>query len=272
MTNATDILQSRRRPHELEVRDLRIETRPASSGETSPLKQVSLTVARGEVVALVGMSGAGKSLTALAVMGLLPTNLHIASGIVTYDGIDLVTDVAQVRGARLAMLFQEPGTSLPPSFVVTSSLVDALRRHRGFARRSARREAIAWLERVGIERASHRADDYPHQFSGGELQRIGLALALCGEPELLLADEPTSALDAAVADQVLDVLFDLRRENDLGLLFVTHDLGLVEATADRMVVVDDGATVEDGPTSALMTRPHHAATRRLLDARSEIGS
>ncbi|MDX2193587.1 MAG: ABC transporter ATP-binding protein [Gemmatimonadales bacterium] len=243
---------------------------PARDGEARAVEDVSFTIAPGEFVALVGESGGGKSLTALALLGLLPPPARIAAGHVRLEGRDLVTlesaALRAVRGRRVAMTFQEPLASLTPVLPVGAQVREVLEAHRLARGAEARARAVALLDEVGIPDPAQRYDAFPHQLSGGLRQRVLLALALAAEPALLVADEPTTALDVTVQAQVLALLQRLRRDRGLGVLFVTHDLGLVAEQADRVLVMYAGRIVEAGPTAALFARPAHPYTRALLAA------
>ena len=232
---------------------------------------VSLTIAAGETVALVGESGAGKSMLALAVMGLLPDGIRIAHGTITLDGDELTgaTPMAmrEKRGGQMAMVFQDPLSSLHPSFRVGDQIAETLRTHGTCATKSdARTRAVELLGMVGVPQPNVRARDYPHRLSGGMRQRVMIAMAIANDPRLLIADEATTALDVTVQAQVLDVLRDAQQRTGAALLVVTHDLGVVAGIADRVVVLYAGRVVEEGPAAELLTRPLHPYTTALLRA------
>ncbi len=224
---------------------------------------VSLTVERGETVGLVGESGSGKSVTARSIMGLVESPGSIESGSVRLDGEELVGTGPAGRDDA-AMVFQDPEGSLNPVYTVGNQLREALRIHQGLRGRRARAEAVELLESVGIPDAERRVDEYPHEFSGGMQQRAVIALALACDPDLLIADEPTTALDVTIQAQILDLLDGLQHEQDLGILFITHDMGVIEETADRVNVMYAGEIVERAPVDTLFASPAHPYTRGLL--------
>jgi len=235
------------------------------------LDGVSLTIAAGETVALVGESGAGKSMLALAVMGLLPDGIRIARGSVTLDGDELVgatpAAIRKKRGGQMAMVFQDPLSSLHPSFRVGDQIAETLRTHGTCATKAdARARAVELLGMVGVPQPEARVRDYPHQLSGGMRQRVMIAMAIANDPHLLIADEATTALDVTVQAQVLDVLRDAQRRTGASLLVVTHDLGVVAGIADRVIVLYAGRVVEEGPAAELLTAPVHPYTAALLRA------
>ncbi|MEU4703888.1 ABC transporter ATP-binding protein [Nonomuraea dietziae] len=247
----------------LDVKDLRV-----SFGETRAVDGLSFSLERGRVLGLVGESGCGKSVTSLAVMGLL--NGATTSGEIWFDGRELLGSdrraVRRLRGDRLAMIFQDPLSSLNPYYPVGFQIAEAYRAHRRTSRKQARAIVVRMLDRVGIPEAERRARDYPHQFSGGMRQRVMIAMALCLEPELIIADEPTTALDVTVQAQILALLDTLRAEYGTAVLLITHDLGVVAGTADEVVVMYGGRAVERGEVHALFEDPREPYTRRLLAA------
>ena len=235
------------------------------------LTDVSFSVKPGEIVGIVGESGCGKSTLSSALLGLMAANGEISGGRIALRGRDLRglrdSDLAVLRGREIGMIFQDPLTSLNPTFTVGTQLVDAQRAHAargGRDRRAMRRRAIEMLERVGIADAPKRIDDYPHQFSGGMRQRILIAMALLLEPALLIADEATSALDVTLEAQIVELLRELRDERGTAILFITHDLGVVAQTCDRVIVMYAGRTVEQGDVLSVFERPLHPYTRALL--------
>jgi len=252
----------------LAVRNLDVRFR-VSGGEVHAVNGLDLDVARGETVAIVGESGSGKTQAALAIMGLIAANGY-ASGSVRFQGEEILglpaRDLNRIRGSRLSMIFQEPMTSLDPLFKVGKQIALPLMQHQGLSRAAARRRAIELLAEVGIERPEARVDAYPHELSGGQRQRVMIAMALANSPELLIADEPTTALDVTVQARILALLADLKQQLGLGMIFITHDLGLVRRFADRAVVMRAGAVVEQGPTRVLFAAPSHAYTRMLIEA------
>ncbi len=257
----------------LSIQDLEISF--PVDGEGSPVvRGVSLAVGRGELVGLVGESGAGKSLTALAVLGLVPPPGRVTAGRVLLEGPGGATDLLtltergmrRVRGRRIGMIFQEPATAFDPVYTIGFQIVEAIRAHRRLSRRQARDEAVRLLERVALPDARRRLEDYPHQLSGGQRQRAMIAMALAGAPDLLLADEPTTALDVTLQAQILELLQDLRADLGLSVLLITHDLGVVAETCDRAVVMRYGQVVEEAGVEALFRAAVHPYTRELLAA------
>ena len=232
------------------------------------VRGISLTVNRGETHCLVGESGCGKSVTALAIMGLLPRTGRRSADVLRFHDHDLTTmterNRARLRGDRLAMIFQEPMTSLNPAYTVGSQMAEVLERHRHVSRAVALDRAAELLGRVGITAPGMRLKQYPHQLSGGLRQRVMISMALMCEPELLIADEPTTALDVTVQAQILRLLQSLQRELGLALLLITHDLGIVARMADRVSVMYAGEVVESAPAEALFAAPTHPYTRGLL--------
>jgi len=247
----------------LSVRDLTVEF-PTTDGVVSAVNGVDFDLAAGETLAILGESGSGKSVTAQAVMGLIERPGRVVAGSVTYGGVDLLAasaeDRRRVRGSGLAMVFQDPLSALNPVWSVGFQIGELFRVHRGLSRRDARRRAVDLLERVRIPAAAQRVGEYPHQFSGGMRQRVMIAMALALDPKVLIADEPTTALDVTVQAQILELLDDLRAETGMGLLLITHDLGVVAETADRVAVMYAGRIVETGPTDAVLAAPAHPYT------------
>lgn len=241
------------------------------AGGPALLRGIGFTARRGEMTALVGESGCGKSLTALTILGLLPPGLEVRGGRIELDGAgDLLALDAKgwrgIRGARIAMIFQDPTTALNPVLSIGFQIAEVLRRHHAVGRRAARRRAEELLERVAMPDARRRLASYPHELSGGQRQRAMIALALAADPVLLLADEPTTALDVTIQAQILELLDELRRDLGLAIVHITHDLGLVAQTADRVVVLYAGEVVEEAPVSSLFRAPGHPYTRALLCA------
>jgi peptide/nickel transport system ATP-binding protein len=238
------------------------------------VRAVSFTIGSGEMVGLVGESGAGKTLTAYAILRLLPPGVRIAGGRVLFEGSDLAAlseeGMRRVRGRRIAMVFQEPMTALNPAFTVGAQVAEAIRAHHRLGRSAARAEVLRLLDRVGFAGAGRRLDAYAHELSGGQRQRVVIAMALACGPALLLADEPTTALDVTVQAQILDLLRSLRQELGLAVLLVTHDLAVVSQTCDRALVMYRGRLVEEGPVGELFSRPEHPHTRALLEAAAPV--
>jgi len=254
----------------LRVEDLRAEFR--IRGEWYPaVDGVSFSLDRNETLALVGESGCGKSVTALSIMGLIPPKQgRVAAGRILLDGTDLRTldeaELEPVRGDRIAMIFQEPMTSLNPVMSIGAQVAEALRVHRRLSRADAEAKALAVLDEVKIPSARQRFHEYPHQFSGGMRQRVMIAMALACEPTLLLADEPTTALDVTIQAQVLSLLADLKARHGMAMLFITHNLGVVAQIADRVAVMYAGQIVEEAPVHEIFTGAAHPYTRALFAA------
>jgi oligopeptide/dipeptide ABC transporter ATP-binding protein len=240
------------------------------------VEDVSFTVERGEIVCLVGESGCGKTMTALAVMGLLPPAAHVAAGRILLDGEDLLRlskgEMRRRRGRAVSMVFQEPMTALDPSFTIGSQLVEAIRAHTSDGKGQARARAIEMLDLVGIPNAQRRLDDYPHQFSGGMRQRVVIAMALLLEPRVLIADEPTTALDVTIQAQILELIVRLRDELGMSVLLITHDLGVVNEIADRVVVMYAGEVVEGAPAARLFDDPLHPYSQGLMRSMPELAT
>jgi len=248
----------------VELRDLKV----AFDG-VQVLHGIDLDVAKGEALGLVGESGCGKSVTWLAALGLLPGKATV-SGSVKLEGQELVggprSVLEGVRGGRIAMIFQDPSSSLNPVLRIGRQIVEALTVHRSLRGEAARAEALRLLDMVGIPDARRRFDLYPHEFSGGQCQRLMIAMALAGEPDLLVADEPTTALDATIQAQILDLLIRLRRETGMATVFISHDLGAVSQVCERVCVMYAGRIVEEGRVAELFAAPRHPYTRGLFDA------
>ena len=239
-------------------------------GATMAVEDVSLSVERGEIHGLVGESGAGKSTIGAAIMGLLPAAGEVAAGTLTLGETDLRTlsPVAahRLRGKRISMIFQDPQTSLNPLMTVEAQLIETILAHEDMSVEAARSRAIDLLEEIGIANAPARIRAYPHQFSGGMRQRVVIALALCTNPELIIADEPTTALDVAVQAQVLDLIRRLAETRGVGFILITHDIGVIAQVSDRVTVLRDGKVMEQGPTPRVLGRPDHPYTRALMAA------
>ncbi|WP_353645126.1 ABC transporter ATP-binding protein [Mesorhizobium sp. WSM2239] len=251
----------------LSVRDLTIDI-PMSQGTMHAVRGISFDLKRGETLCIVGESGSGKSLTSLAIMGLLSKNLRRAATRLDFAGIDLMgqklRQMRDLRGNRMAMIFQEPMTSLNPAYTIGDQLAEAYLLHRKASPAQARSRAIELLGKVGITAAESRLSQYPHQLSGGLRQRVMIAMALMCEPELIIADEPTTALDVTIQAQILRLLADLQREMNMAMILVTHDLGVVARVADRVAVMYAGEVVEQGTAKEIFGHPRHPYTRGLL--------
>jgi peptide/nickel transport system ATP-binding protein len=251
----------------LTVRDLNIFFR-TGSGEVQATRDISFSVRPGERVGVVGESGCGKTVTGLSILGLLPRGSSRITGEITFDGHNLLkmgsNALRHIRGRQIGMIFQEPMSALDPVFTVGEQIIETLRTHHGMAYKQARERAVDALARVGIPLPSRRVDEYPHQLSGGMRQRAMIAIALACEPRLLIADEPTTALDVTIQAQILDLLLDLSQHSGTALLFITHDLGVVAETCERMVTMYAGEVVEDAPVDAALLQPHHPYTSGLL--------
>ena len=258
----------------LEVSDLQI-CLPTARGVACAVRGVGLTLERGDTLGLIGESGCGKSMTALALLGLLPDGATVR-GSIRLDGQELVglPDAAlqRLRGNRIGMVFQEPMTALNPLHRIGRQVAEPLRRHRGLGARAAEREAIALLERVGLPDAARRIGAYPHQFSGGQRQRITIAMALACGPDLLIADEPTTALDVTLQQQILDLIRSLVAERGMALLLISHDLAMIAHNVRRMLVMYGGTVVESGPTAAVFAERLHPYTQGLWAARPQLGT
>ncbi|MDH6140558.1 peptide/nickel transport system ATP-binding protein [Kitasatospora sp. GP30] len=251
----------------LEVRDLAVEFN-TPDGIVKAVKGVDFSVDRGQVLGLVGESGSGKSVTSLAVMGL--HRGAKVTGSVRFDGTELIgaapEAVRKLRGRRMAMVFQDALTALHPYFTIGDQIAEAHREHFGSSRKTSWARAVEVLGDVGIPEPARRAGEYPHQFSGGMRQRAMIALALACEPDLVIADEPTTALDVTVQAQVLDLLVKLKDDRGLGIIMITHDLGVIARIADEVLVMYGGSAVEQAGADTLFTAPRHPYTRGLLES------
>ncbi|MCJ1677963.1 ABC transporter ATP-binding protein [Streptomyces sp. APSN-46.1] len=254
----------------LEVRDLHVEFH-TRDGVAKAVNGVSYSVNSGETLAVLGESGSGKSVTAQAIMGILdmPPG-KIAGGEILFQGTDLLKlpaeEYRKIRGSKIAMIFQDALSSLNPVHTVGAQLGEMFRVHRGMSKKDSTAKAVELMDRVKIPAAKARVGDYPHQFSGGMRQRIMIAMAMALEPDLIIADEPTTALDVTVQAQVMDLLAELQREMNMGLILITHDLGVVADVADKIAVMYGGRIVETAPVHEIYSRPAHPYTRGLLDS------
>ncbi|GGE50268.1 ABC transporter ATP-binding protein [Actibacterium pelagium] len=252
----------------LEVNNLSVSFRQ-DGAETHAVRNVSFDIAKGETVALVGESGSGKSVTALSTVALLPDSATI-SGSITYHGAQMVNadekELRRVRGNDISFIFQEPMTSLNPLHTLEKQLSESITLHQGLTGSAVRERILELLNKVGIRDPETRLSSYPHQLSGGQRQRVMIAMALANGPELLVADEPTTALDVTIQAQILELLAELKRTEEMSLLFITHDLGIVRKFADRVCVMKDGEIVETGPATEVFANPQHPYTQMLLAA------
>lgn len=252
----------------LDVDALTIDIARRDGGTTRALDGLSLRLDRGETLGIVGESGSGKSMLALAIMGLLP-GAATAAGRIRFEGQDLLTlsdkALCGIRGRRIGLVFQEPMSALNPAMTVGRQIAEGLRLD-GLPRRAARAEALRMLDRVRIPEAARRLDAYQHELSGGQRQRVGIAMALCRKPALLIADEPTTALDTTVQKDILDLLDEAARETGMGLVMISHDIGVIARMADRVLVMAQGRAVEQGRAEDVLRRPAAPVTRALLDA------
>lgn len=251
----------------LSIRDLIVEF-PTRKGILTAVNKISFDIAKGEVLGVVGESGAGKSMTGAAIIGLIEPPGHIAGGTVHLSGerIDnLDSDTMRhIRGKRIGVIFQDPLTSLNPLYTIAEQLVETIRRHLPMNAVQARDKAIGLLDEVGIPAADRRIDDYPHQFSGGMRQRVVIALALCAEPELIIADEPTTALDVSVQSQIIDILKRLCKNHGTSVMLITHDMGVIAEAADRVAVLYAGRVAEIGPVRDVIQDAKHPYTSGLM--------
>ena len=259
----------------LEVRDLAVEFKTDESF-VQAVKGISFSIPKGKTVGLVGESGSGKSITSLAVMRLIGEPGKITSGQIMFDGQDLLklpeNRMREIRGARISMIFQEPMTSLNPVFTVADQITETLRLHQDITKKQALERAEDLLNQVGMPNAAERLFFYPHKFSGGQRQRIMIAMAMACNPDLLICDEPTTALDVTIQKQILDLLSDLQKKNNMSLLFITHDLGVVADIADEVMVMNKGLIVERNVSESLFLNPQHPYTKGLLACRPSLES
>jgi oligopeptide/dipeptide ABC transporter ATP-binding protein len=259
----------------LEVRGLRTHL-PVLDGTARAVDGVDLTIGPGETVGVVGESGSGKTVLALSILGLLPQDQGeiLPGSSIRFRGEELVgvkkERLRKIRGAEIAMVFQEPMTSLNPVFAVGSQIREAVELHRGLKGPAAVGETVRLMSEVGIPDPEARMNDYPHQFSGGMRQRVMIAMALAGEPSLLIADEPTTALDVTIESQIIGLLVDLQTRLDMALLFISHDLGVVSRVCQRLVILYGGRVVEAGATNEILDAPKHPYTRGLMNSRLAV--
>ncbi len=256
----------------LEIKNLTVRF-DTSNGAFTAVDGVDVSVDGREVLAIVGESGSGKSVSMLAVMGLLPDTATVTADAMIYDGRDLLKMSAAERqkliGREITMIFQEPVASLNPSFTVGFQIEEVLRFNMGMDRRAARGRAVELFNAVGISDPETKLDAYPHQMSGGQCQRVMIAMAIASNPRLLIADEPTTALDVTIQKQILDLLMDLQEKHGMALILITHDMGVVAETADRVIVQYKGRKMEEADVLSLFENPQNAYTRALLSALPE---
>ncbi|ABQ61013.1 hypothetical protein H721_01541 [Brucella ovis IntaBari-2006-46-332] len=256
----------------LDIKNLTVSF-DTSTGPFKAVDGIDVTVNKGEVLAIVGESGSGKSVGMLAVMGLLPKTATVTADVMMFDGMDLRTlsdsQRRKIIGRDISMIFQEPVASLNPCFTVGYQLEEVLKQHMGMGASASRARAIELLELVGIRDAAERLKSFPHQMSGGQCQRVMIAIAIACNPKLLIADEPTTALDVTIQKQILDLLMRLQVEHGMGLIMITHDMGVVAETADRVIVQYKGHKMEDADVLSLFSAPKHPYTRALLSALPE---
>ena len=251
----------------LDVADLTVEF-PTRRGVLRALDRVSFSIDKGEVLGVVGESGAGKSLTGAAIVGLLERPGRIAGGEIRLDGqrIDNLgpEPLRRIRGRRIGTIFQDPLTTLNPLYTIGRQLVETMQTHQRLTDAEAKAKAVGWLDRVGIPAAAQRINAYPHEFSGGQRQRVVIALALCAEPALVIADEPTTALDVSVQAQIITLLKGLTRDHGTSVMLVTHDMGVIAETADRVAVMYAGRIAEIGPVRPVIQAAAHPYTEGLM--------
>lgn len=258
----------------LEVKDLKTYFY-TDSGVAKAVDGVTFSLDKGKTLGIVGESGCGKSVTSLSIMRLVdPATGRNEGGSIVFDGQDLLTlpekEMRKLRGNRISMIFQEPMTSLNPVFTIGYQISESLKLHKGLDKKAARDRAIELLELVGIPEAGKRVDEYPHQLSGGMRQRVMIAMALSGDPELLIADEPTTALDVTIQAQILQLLKDLQEKLHMSIIIITHDLGVIAEMADEVAVMYAGDIVEKAPTRALFDDPKHPYTIGLMNSIPDI--
>ncbi|MBU0462408.1 MAG: ABC transporter ATP-binding protein [Proteobacteria bacterium] len=251
----------------LKIEDLKLEVK-FEDYTAQALNGISLHINQGESLGIVGESGCGKSLTALAIMQLLEGNLCIKSGSITFENRNMLTlkrkAIRKMRGNDISMIFQEPMTSLNPVFTIGHQIVEAITLHRDISKKQAYELSVAALEEVGIPSPVNRLKQYPHNMSGGMRQRVMIAMALACQPKLLIADEPTTALDVTIQAQILRIIDRLRKKHNMAVMFITHDLGVIAAVCERVVVMYAGQMVESAPVKDIFKAPHHPYTRGLI--------
>ena len=259
----------------LNIRNLTVSF-ATSTGPFKAVDGIDVDIAPGEVLAIVGESGSGKSVSMLAVMGLLPDTATVTADVMEFDGRDMLSmsgaERRRIIGREITMIFQEPIASLNPSFTVGFQIEEVLRINAGMSKAAARARAIELFDAVGIPEPAEKMRSYPHQLSGGQCQRVMIAIAIATNPRLLIADEPTTALDVTIQKQILDLLLDLQETHGMGLILITHDMGVVAETADRVVVQFKGQKMEEADVLSLFEAPQHPYTRALLSALPELAT
>jgi len=271
----TSLRDAQRQGSLLTVQDLNLEFK-TSRGVLKALNGISFDVRRGEVFGLVGETGCGKTVTGLSILRLLPRSARITQGVVTFDSTNLLdlpaSEMEQVRGGKIAMIFQDPSSSLNPVFTIGSQMTRVIRQHTDLNAKQAATRAAEMLEAVGLPDVKRVLNSYPHQLSGGQQQRVMIAMALSCRPQLLIADEPTTALDVTIQAQILKLLRDLQKQFDISVILITHNLGVVAQTCDRLAVLYAGRVAEIGYTRDIFTHPQHPYTRGLMNAIPKPGS
>ena len=256
----------------LEIRNLNVYFDTAS-GPFYAVKGIDITVNKGEILAVVGESGSGKSVSMLAVMGLLPKSAKISADKMMFQNTDLMTltdyERRRIIGNEISMIFQEPIASLNPCFTVGYQIEEVIKAHLKLGRKQRKEKIVELLHRVGLSEPERRLKSFPHQLSGGQCQRIMIAMAIACNPKLLIADEPTTALDVTIQKQILDLILDLQKSHDMGVILITHDMGVVAETADRVVVQYKGEKMEEADVLSLFETPQNAYTKALLAALPE---
>lgn len=259
----------------LEIKNLKVSFF-TPSGEVKAINDISYTLNKGEVIGVVGESGSGKSVTASTVMGLVEKPGRIVGGSVRLDGVDISTlsseQIRRIRGRKVAMIFQDPMTSLNPVYTIGSQLKEAVRLYYGLKGAAAEQKAIELLKLVSINEPERRIHQYPHEFSGGMRQRVMIAMALAGNPELLIADEPTTALDVTIQAQIIEIIRELKTKINMAVMLITHDLGVVADIADKVVVMYGGKIVESAPCEEIFRNPRHPYTIGLLNSIPRLDS
>ena len=258
----------------LQVTGLNIAFRSPRGVMTTAVSDFNLTLDHGEALAVVGESGSGKSVSALAFARLLPEPPAVITGSIKLDGTEILTlsgeALRAIRGRRIAYIFQEPSSALNPVFSIRSQLSEVITTHRPEVN-DLEAECLHWLTEVGITDPARRLDDYPHQLSGGMQQRVMIAMALAGRPDLLIADEPTTALDVTIQKQVIELLADLKKKHGMAVLIITHNFGIIRGLADRVAVMYRGQLVETGPVDQVLSHPQHPYTQALIDCIPRLG-